>query len=349
MSAAGSGPSSYIPLLSDIFGRKPGVAGWEDVILGDEQLKAIAANLKAFQKGDIQALGDLYQKYMLSQYAGAGLDLKSLISAGGANVAKMLGTAGEELAGMVPKDIQEYVTRLSASQNLGSGLMGGAMGAANWARNLGLTSLDMISKGAGLMGQAGNAARDWAGIAQGTTLPVSSFLITPQEQFAATTQNRLQSQRVEQQKLNIQAARDPIAGGLSDLVAYLTAAYLGGGRGASGGPSKVGASDYSAQTNVPAGGMGGSWAALTGQPYDVMGSGTGANTTIQYNAPPFQTDAMSGAAGYSPSSGAAPGPINDQYALPMASGYGYPQSNPAAMNIYAYNPYATPDTSGWYT
>jgi hypothetical protein len=228
--------------------------------------------------------------------------------------------------------------------------MGGAMGAANWARNLGLTSLDMISKGAGLMGQAGNAAQQWAGIAQGTTLPATSFLVTPQEQFAATTQNRLQSQRVEQQKLNIQAARDPIAGGLSDLVAYLTGQYLGslgGGKMGGGGGGKasgIGASDYSNALNVPSYGEGTPYSqdlgpALEGAWGGGEFGGAGAGSTW-------------GGQG-------APSYINDQYALPAATGgpvsgtswmygagYGYPggatypaappPGNPAAQNIWAY-------------
>jgi hypothetical protein len=298
------------------------VAGWQDVILGDEQLKAILANLAAFKSGDIGRLGDLYQKYMFDQFTGAGLDLKAMITQG----AK---TTQEELQGKIPSDVQAQVNQLAAQRGLTSGF-----GVIDPRDIAGQTSLSMIQAGQ-------NSAQLWANIAKGTTLPSSSFLITPEEQFAATTQNRLQSQRVEQQKMNINAARDPIAGGLSDLVAYLTAAYISSGRSAGGGPQKVGASDYSAQTNVPAGGMGGSWAALTGQPYDQLGSATGANTTLQYNAVPFQTGAMSGVGtgvyNYVPpptSYNAAPGYMNDQYGLPSGSvdPYGF-NTSPYQYNI----------------
>jgi len=233
-------------LLKMIFGTKPQIAGFEDVNLGDEQMKAIMANLKAFQSGNIQKLGNLYQDYMLNLYGRAGMDLKDLISKGSGTVSQMLGTAKEELAGAVPQDVQEFVRRATAQQNMGSGLFAGAMGAANWARNLGLTSLDMIQRGANLAGQAGNAAQRWAGIASGTMLPASTYLINPMQQYESTLSNRLIQRQIQQERFNVAAAPNPIAKGLSDLVAYLTASYIG--HGAAGQPPK--ATDYSGLTGA---------------------------------------------------------------------------------------------------
>lgn len=234
-------------LLKMIFGTKPLVAGFQDVILGDEQMKSILANLKAFQSGDLQQLGNLYQDYMFNLYGRAGLNLKDLISKGGGTVGQMLGTAREQLMGLVPRDVQEFVRRTTAQQNLGSGLFGGAMGAANWARNLGMTSLDLINKGANLAGQAGNAAARWAGIASGTMLPPGSFLINPMQQYESTLQNRLIQRQIQQERFNVAAAPNPIAKGLSDLVAYLTASYIG--RGPAGKPPE--AANYANLTTTP--------------------------------------------------------------------------------------------------
>lgn len=299
-----------IPILSDIFGSKPDVAGFENVDLGQEQLNAILANLKAFGTGDIAKLGNLYQQYMLGAFGGAGLDLKSLISKGGAAAGQMLDTAKEELGGMVPKDVIDFVRRQTAQQNLGSGIMGSAMGAANWARNLGLTSLDMISKGANLAGSAGNAAQRWAQIASGTILPTQSYLVNPEQMAQNTLQNRLIQRNIQQERNNIAAAPNPIAKGLSDLVAYLTASYIG--HGPAGQPPK--ATDYSSYNAGQEQGLNAAAMDL-GQGMGGIDSTSTANAGFQPGALDFGTNA------------AAPSGVNDTFEMPVsdtaAPGFNY--------------------------
>jgi len=306
-------------LLKMIFGTKPEIAGWQDINLGDEQMKSILANLKAFQSGNLQQLGNLYQDYMFNLYGRAGMDIKDLISKGSGTVGQMLGTAKEELAGAVPSDVQNFVRRATAQQNLGSGLLGSAMGAANWARNLGLTSLDMINRGANLATTAGNAAQRWAGVASGTMLPPSSFLITPTQQYQATQSNQLIQRQIQQERFNVAAAPNPIAKGLSDLVAYLTASYIG--HGAAGQPPK--AADYSGLTGA-------------GEGTNVFG-GAGAGSDFGGNA--MTLNAGGSITGQSAGGSTTVGPLTDvAFNNAQAPDFTMPQGT--GSYAYSGNPYA---------
>jgi hypothetical protein len=176
------------------------------------------------------------------------------------------------------------------------------MASANTARNFGLTSMDLISKGAALNDQAGNAAQRWANIANGTIMSPAGFVITPAQQAQMTLSNRLIGRQVQQEKNNVAAAPNPIAKGLSDLVAYLTATYVSavaGKGGPAGQPPK--AVDYSAET-----GGGGSF------------GGAGAGST--YGLSKDDTAAP----GLTPGAG----PVTDN-SLGFSYGAGYPTSDPA--------------------
>ncbi len=215
-----------IPILSSIFGEKPNIADYIPTIFSEEQMKSIQENLKAFP--EISRLGSAYYDYMMGSMTKAIPQFANILKAGGETTAKMLSTAGEELAGIVPQDVQDQLRRSTAFTNLMAGTAGAPMGAANQARNLGLTSLDMIQKGAALQGEAGNAAQRWAGLASGLIMSPSGFMVTPEQQAKLTMQNNLYKQATQQLRYNVAAAPDPIAKGLSDIVENLTAAYLGG-------------------------------------------------------------------------------------------------------------------------
>lgn len=218
-----------IPILSSIFGSKPQIAGYTPTTFSDEQLKALNADLAAWPK--IQEIGNLFQTYLLQGYSKAIPGFMDILKAGGATTQQMLSTAGQELQGQVPQDVQDQLQRSSAYQSfISSGATGASMDKANALRNLGLTSLNMIQSGAQLAGEAGNAAQRWAnlsGAGQASNV-MSGMLITPQQQAALTMQNNLYKQATQQLQYNVNAAPNPIAKGLSDIVENLTAAYLGG-------------------------------------------------------------------------------------------------------------------------
>ena len=238
-----------IPILSAIFGRKPQVAGWTNLQLSDAQLQALKEDLTLLLDPKFKQFGNLWQDYIMSEYnrviPGFGKILSGISGATG----NLVDEAGQLIQGVIPKDVMQRIYSSSAAQNLASGLMGAPGGIANTARNLGLTSLDLIGQGANLLGSAQQRWSQLGNFAQTTMAPVQNMLVSPEQQFNVNWANAQMQRSVQQQKYNIAAAPSPIAKGLSDLVAYLTASYvgsLGGGHGAAGQPPK--APDYSSLT-----------------------------------------------------------------------------------------------------
>ena len=214
-----------IPILSDIFGQKPQVAGFQDVILGDEQIKALLADLKGFPQ--IEKLGNLWQNYMLAGIEHAVPGFGSILSGMTGTTEEELKQAGQLMQGIMPADVIAKTFSTGAMQNLLSGAGASPMAAANQARNFGLTSLDLMNQGANLLG---NASQRWGQLSQfgaATTMPIQNMLITPQQQAQQTESNRLIQRQIQQERYNVAAAPNPIAKGLSDIVMYLTGQYLG--------------------------------------------------------------------------------------------------------------------------
>lgn len=220
-----------LDFLSPITGSKPQIADYEPIDLSEEQLKAITANIENFPQ--FEQLGNLYQQFMLSQYESAIPGFRDILAMGGETTKQMLGVSKEYLAGEIPKDVQEAVQRSSAFQSLMGGTAGSGMSRALTARDFGLTSMNLIQQGAGLAGQAGNAAQRWASLAQAGG--PQGILVSTEQQKNLDMQQALIKQATQQTKYNVAAAPDPGWKHLSDIVYGLTAAYLGGGRGGGGG------------------------------------------------------------------------------------------------------------------
>jgi len=89
------------------------------------------------------------------------------------------------LAGKVPGDVSDQVMRSAAGKSLYGGFGGSGMARNLGARDLGLTSLDIMGKGL-------SAAERWiaqskAGLNQ---FDVSSMFVTPQQQIGLATEER---------------------------------------------------------------------------------------------------------------------------------------------------------------
>jgi hypothetical protein len=209
----------------DPFGVKPTVIPWTDVILGDSQLKALLSNIKNW--GNIEGLGNLFQNYILAAYNKAVPGFGSLLSGITGGTQTEIGQAQQYLEGQVPKDVMSAAFRTGAGQALG--LQGPALTAALTNTALG-TSQQMQAFGANLLGNASQRWGQLTNFAQGTMAPIQNMMITPQEQYTADLTNEINQQRTQQMAANIAAQPSPFTKGISDLVAYFTAAYLGHGQ-----------------------------------------------------------------------------------------------------------------------
>lgn len=78
----------------------------------------------------------------------------------GAQSLRTLGTQADQmLQGIIPQDVQRAIRDSSAGKALMLGVSGSPAATYDQARTLGLTSLDLINRGAGLFGQATDLAR----------------------------------------------------------------------------------------------------------------------------------------------------------------------------------------------
>lgn len=184
-----------------VFGEKPGIADYEAVDLGAESRKASKANLE--NAPDTLA----YLDRILPGYS-------EMVKKGSANTLSLL-------SGEIPKDVQDRIARSSAYKSFAGGYGNSGMSKALTARDLGLTSLDLMDRG-------NNSAQLWSRMTQEGAAP---FAITARDQAGQTERNSLYKQAVEQARLNVLAAPDPGAAGLFNTIATIgsTAASFGMG------------------------------------------------------------------------------------------------------------------------
>lgn len=241
-----------VDLLADIgfglagaYGSKPGVAPYKPVDLSEEQRKAILSNIALFP--EMAKFGNMYQDYMLAQNEKLLPGYSNILASGARGTQSLLDKSEEYLSGEIPQDVQDAVQRSSAYKAFRGGYQGSQMASAGTARDFGLTSMDLISRGANMLGQGGNSAQQWTSIARGNQVPIEqSGLITPQQSASVAQTNNLLDQAYRQNLFNVEASPDPMWSGISKAVGnslgqitsvagLLGSSSGGGGGGGSGG------------------------------------------------------------------------------------------------------------------
>src|ERR1051326_6124692 len=189
------------------WGSKPKVAQFHPLSYGQEQSKSIGSNLTNFDQ--IAALGDKYRQFQSSQMEALLPGYSKNLAKGEADTSKLLDVADQMLSGYLPPDVISQIERSDAFQSLSGGYAGSQMGRNLTARDLGLTSLDLMKQGASMLGQGGNSAQQWAGLARGETLDPMSMFVNPQQEASFDLQNQLLKLGTLQNRFNVDAAPDP--------------------------------------------------------------------------------------------------------------------------------------------
>jgi len=227
--------------LNAIFGSKPKVPKAPVVPLQPTLSEAVQANIKNFP--EISNLANLYSSEELQQLDKIVPGYSQTLQQGAGDTSQMFTQANSLLQGEIPQDVQDAVQRSSAYQALRGGFAGSPMAGALTARDLGRTSLDLISQGAGLASQGANTMQVWDQLARRDMLDPGSMFATPGQALQLGEENAVNKYNRNQYAANVAAAPNPVAKGISDIVETLTAAYLGSmGGGMGGGAGKIGGS-----------------------------------------------------------------------------------------------------------
>jgi hypothetical protein len=213
--------------LAGGFGSKPQVAMYRPFNLEAEMGKALGGDIGAFPQ--LEQLGKLYSSDILNQLNTMLPGYSDTMAKGEAGASKLLDVSSQMLSGDLPQDVKEQIERSDAFQALSGGYAGSGMAHSLTARDLGLTSLDLMKQGASMLGQGGNSAQQWAAMAKGNILDPSAFFVTPQQQGAFDTEQRILRQQSLQNRYNVAAAPDPTMLGLMQIASQFTGGMGGMG------------------------------------------------------------------------------------------------------------------------
>lgn len=178
-------------LFAEFFGGRPDVPAFVPVNAAAEQRKAIAGNAAALPAA--MELGS-----SINAFNQAELDKMWNTSFGGYydKIRSSIGrNANDLISGKIPTDVQNAIQSNAAVRSLYGGYGGSGLGRNLVARDLGLTSLDLMTRGL-------DSATKWMAATRAPQFDVTSMFISPttQLQHAVNERNaRFQREYVENQ------------------------------------------------------------------------------------------------------------------------------------------------------
>jgi len=205
--------------LNEIWGSKPTVPALPALNLSTEQENAIGSNQKALPAAE-QLVGQANQ---FSQQ-----QIQKMLESAIPNYAAITGQAGTDieamLKGEIPSDVSTAVINHGAARALGGGFGGSGMHSDLVARDLGLTSLDMITKGL-------SSAQSWIStmdkLYQPGMIDVSSMFITPSQQASFDVEERNAQFQRQWMSSQIAALPDPVISGVEQELYGLAKSFVG--------------------------------------------------------------------------------------------------------------------------
>jgi len=196
-------------------GQKPSVPAVPEVSLPAEQRKAIQANLGAAPEAAKLATFSQEQINKMMEMAIPGFSgMRTQIAS---NIDALL-------RGEIPMDVSQQVKQQGAGKSLAGGFGGTDAASRLVARDLGLTSLGLTREGL-------SSAESWIQNMEQLFAPsqalFTGMMITPQQQFAATTQERNLQYQQQWLQNQIEAMPAPWAEDFKQFVYRAMSAYSG--------------------------------------------------------------------------------------------------------------------------
>ena len=207
-----AGAGSALGFLGGLLGEDVEVPEVKPIQTSEELSKAAAANL-----------GVLGQAEQLAAQVNKGAQQRLLESLQAAipGYGQMVGKTAENiqanLAGQIPEDVQRAIQRAGAAKAVVGGFAGSQFGRNLTARDLGLTSLQLMNQGVQQSNQFLANAR------QNLTAPqfdVSNMFVSPAQQLQVTAQNRANQWQAEWLQRQLSAAQSwqtIVGGGLNQF------------------------------------------------------------------------------------------------------------------------------------
>lgn len=269
--------------FSSVFGSKPKVPEWKPLNIDKEQKDTVTGNLEAL--GEAETLGsrvNTFNQQELERLYGMALPSYDKIKE---SVSKSLGDLS---AGKIPDDVASEVLRRAAGRSYAGGFGGTGLSRNLQARDLGLTSLDLMDRGLG-------ATQRWLSTATAPRFDVTSMFLTPSQRIPIAAEERNLQWQYEYLKNQIKAMPDPQARGAHDAVVTL---LQGAGNMWGANYNTQSAGDFGKQSygGLNTGGSGGGY--MPQQNYYGSGSNSG-----QYGQGAAYEDAAYGSGGANGGSG----------------------------------------------
>lgn len=196
--------------FEELFGSRANVPKLESLSLGDEQQKAISDNIAAAPEAS--KLANLTMDQIMSMLSRVDPNFQGKADKIGSNIDDML-------AGKIPKDVSDERIRGSVGRAIEGGYSGSGMENALIGRDLGLTSLDLMSKGL-------SQAESWLGAVERLLSPAmatfTGMFVTPMQEYSTHNEQNMQQFQRQWMKNQIAAMPDPVIRGIQDTVMQLS-------------------------------------------------------------------------------------------------------------------------------
>jgi len=221
-----AGPILSLPWLAsaEVLGanKTPEIPAFRKIDAAQTQLDTIEGNLAALPRaGELAAQANKLSQDQLDDALRQAIpDIDKIKTRASGNIASLL-------AGEVPDDVQSQIQNNAAAKALGGGFAGGGMHRNLVARDIGLTSLDLMNRGQ-------SSADRWLRTSRATTMApqmsVTSMFFTPSQRLAHETGERDR----EFSRNLLKSEIDALPTGMASVFQAMGTAQLGSGASTGG-------------------------------------------------------------------------------------------------------------------